>query len=85
MRVFRLYNPQTLVRAVVADGLTTKSTDMDRLYDLACEIHDDTADWWSEGEGFGSSDIFGDVCRLARELGYKYDRGGWVLLGEINL
>ena len=68
-----------LVQIVKDAGLTKDVKDMLPVYEMAAEIESETADWWDADEGFGSSDIFGDVVQLARTLGYKYDNPnrGW--------
>ena len=75
----RLYDPMRLVQIVKDAGLTKDVKDMLPVYEYAIEIERETAAWWDEDEGFGSSDIFGDVVELARYLGYKYNHPvrGW--------
>lgn len=73
----RLYNPIRLVEAVKRLGMVQADTDLLALYETACELEMETRDWWDEDEGFGSSDIFGDIVSLARTLGYTYDKGQW--------
>ena len=77
-----IYQPSQLIDRSLKNGWITKEEARSKeAKKIALEIAEETTQDWPEDEGFGSSDIFGDLIDFLKQMGKKVEVKG----GKIHL